>query len=105
MEDFKRDTMQLSMVLAGGVFIVGIIIDGGRKLFNPRIFQIIDDGKTIWMGPPPSTPPFMWINYAPHYPIPKEEKAIYDLFWKVTHPEINAGTSTMLGMVTGGKLN
>jgi hypothetical protein len=80
------------LICSGGAFIVGRLI-GGNKLTKPRLISIIDDGKRIQMSPLPGTPPFMRVGMESNYPIPETEgnKALYDLYERVTNQTVDKG--------------
>lgn len=90
--------MGLTMVISNGLFIIGGMM-GGNKLNFPRVFQLApeldENGKPklvngipkmlINMSPLPGIPPYVRIGIdAVSYPIPEREKAIYDLYARVT---------------------
>jgi hypothetical protein len=80
----------ITMTLTGGLFILGKLISG-NKLTDPRIFNIIEDGKRIMLSPLPGTPPFITIGIdGLRYSIllNDENKGLLDLYDQVTHPQI-----------------
>lgn len=83
---------EVSMVVVSGLFLVGKLI-GGNKLTEPRVFQIIEQGKKIQMSPLPGNPPFVLVNNEGlRYTIPDTNinKNITELYYRVTHPEEEA---------------
>jgi hypothetical protein len=84
-----KDEGVVTMVISGGLFLIGRLI-GGNKLTKPRVFQVIENGKRIQMSPLPGTPPFMRIGLeSGSYTMPEREKAIHDLYKQVTSPEVD----------------
>jgi hypothetical protein len=78
----------ITMVLTGGLFIIGKLI-GGNKLTDPRVFDVIENGAKIQMRPLPGTPPFVTLGTdGLRYPVPESDKAMLELYDRVTHPII-----------------
>jgi hypothetical protein len=85
----KKEEGIIGMVISNGLFLIGRLV-GGNKLIDPRVFNIIDDGKRIQMSPLPGTPPFLTLgNDKMGYAIPEttENQNILDLYHKVTRPQ------------------
>ena len=86
--------MKLSMVIQGPFWLVGKL-EGG-KVFQPRIYRIIDDPKQqgqklIQLEPFPHFPPYVAVGPgALSYPILDRERNLIELYEKVTSPEAEA---------------
>jgi hypothetical protein len=85
----------LTMAAFSGLFIIGVV-EGGNKLVNPRIFNVVPAGfdeeglpvpAKIQMSPLPALPPFISFNKADFsYQVPEEHKPFYSLYETVTNP-------------------
>lgn len=79
---------KLTMVVTNGMFIIGEQVKS-NKLLLPRQFQIIKNGAEIQMAPLPLTPPFLILTTGYlHYPVGEENKNVFDLYERVTNPEL-----------------
>ena len=83
----EKEDDSIYMIFRTGLFLVGKLV-GGNKLVGPRVFSVIDNGARIQMTPLPGVPMFVLLgNDGFRYPVPKADKVMYDLYYKVTHPE------------------
>jgi hypothetical protein len=85
----------LTVCISSGLFLVGRLI-GGNKLTKPRIFSIIKEGREMQLSPLPGTPPFVRIESGGVYytiPINDNNKSLYDLYERVTNPNVDPGVA------------
>jgi len=82
-----KDEGVVMMVCAGGLFIAGKLY-GKTMLKDPRVFAIIDEGRKIQLSPLPGTPGMITLGeFTFMYEIPKEDKNLQELYYRVTHPQ------------------
>jgi hypothetical protein len=95
---------ELTVVLIGGLLVVGRL-ESGSKLVKPRVLRTYEErevdntGKEIMvpkisLTPFPGVPPFVILNGETlHYTVPKkvQNKAIYELYERVTNPAVDPG--------------
>lgn len=97
MAEGKKDNA-LTMVVAGGVFLIGTLV-GGNKLLLPRVFTTFEEKEKhpetgadimipkIRMEPLPGIPPFVILKGDGFtYPVPEVDIFIYRLYRQVTTP-------------------
>jgi hypothetical protein len=90
-----KDEGAITMVCLAGLFVVGKLY-GKTMLKDPRVFAIIENGARIQLSPLPGTPGMITIgDFALMYEIPKEDKNLQELYYRVTHPEEFAEKKTV----------
>lgn len=75
---------RLTVVVVGG-FLIGELV--GNKLLKPRVMTFNPEKSEIHMAALPFTP--MQVTVAAggiSYPVPKENKSVYELYDRVTDP-------------------
>jgi hypothetical protein len=77
----------ITMAIIDGMLILGTLI-GGNKLLLPRLFNFINDGKEIQMGPLPGIPEWLRLGTGvTTYSISEQSRGIIELYKKVTTPQ------------------
>ena len=76
----------LTMAIIDGMLILGTLI-GGNKLLLPRLFNFINEGKEIQMGPLPGIPPYLRLGVGVStYPISEGAVGLIKLYKQVITP-------------------
>ena len=87
------DIVLTVVVINSGFFIVGRL--EGNKIMKPRVMTVIpakekgQQDQVHLQGLPFLPKEFILSNYAGRYTIPQKEKNIYDLYARVTSPEVD----------------
>lgn len=86
----------ITMCVCNGLFIIGRLLGGGKKLLQPRVFTVftekamvdgdLQEVEKIGMRPLPGTPPFCYLGDAITYPVVTNQMNILDLYHRVTTP-------------------
>lgn len=80
----------LTVCFEGGMFFIGKLFPGSRKLVNPRFFLLIEDNTKISMPMIPGLPVVIDLGSGVStYAVSPLDKPLIDLYFKVTAPKRN----------------
>lgn len=92
----EKDEGVVTMCLISGIFVIGTL-EGEAFLRFPRIWHLINNGKDQQMFPLPGIPLSVNIPSGTfHYPIPREDTKMYDLYEKVTAVHVRGPKKTII---------